>query len=188
MKLRQVFSPALVFTLSSLLLPLLLFQGCMTAYRQSVGVDNVGQVYSRSYMTDLDTAWQACLEAMKTYPMSERNSQSGFIQTKWVDNTEQRNFVDSFGDANATLKAQFRFKVNVAKTFYNGAPVVKIAVTKDQLVQHDVLEGWRSVETDSIDENTLLYRIGRIIYFRMKLAKLEKERVERESKSIDFSQ
>jgi hypothetical protein len=175
----------LVVLPSLALLPLL--SGCMSAYRKSVGVDNVGQVYSRRYVTDLNTAWQACLEALKTNPLDTKNTQSGYIQTKWVDNTEQRNFVDSFGDANATLKAQFRFKVNVASTFYNGEPVVKINVTKDQLVQYDVLEGWRYVETDSIDENTLLYRIGRLIYFRMKIAKLEEERINRETKNMDLS-
>ncbi|MFL5815874.1 MAG: hypothetical protein ACJ763_20060 [Bdellovibrionia bacterium] len=175
----------LVVLPSLALLPLL--SGCMSAYRKSVGVDNVGQVYSRRYVTDLNTAWQACLEAMKSNPLDVKNTQSGYIQTKWVDNTEQRNFVDSFGDANATLKAQFRFKVNVASTFYNGEPVVKITVTKDQMVQYDVLEGWRYVETDSIDENTLLYRIGRLIYFRMKIAKLEEERINRETKNMDLS-
>lgn len=164
-----------------------LLSSCVGAYRKSVGVDNVGQVYSRRYLTDLNTAWQASLEAMKSNPLEEKNPQSGYIQTKWVDNTEQRNFVDSFGDANATLKAQFRFKVNVASTFYNGEPVVKITVTKDQLVQYDVLEGWRYVETDSIDENTLLYRIGRLIYFRMKIAKLEEERINRETKGLDLT-
>ncbi len=172
----------ILFALSSIAL----LQGCVSAYRKSVGVDNVGQVYQRRYVTDLNTAWQACLEALKSHPLSDKNIQSGYIQTKWVDNTEQRNFVDSFGDANATLKAQFRFKVNVASTFYNGEPVVKISVTKDQLVQYDVLEGWRSVETDSIDENTLLYRIGRLIYFKMKIAKLEEERINRETKDVDI--
>jgi hypothetical protein len=167
---------------------LLSLSSCVSAYRESVGVDNVGKIYNRRYVTDLNTAWQATLEALKSYPISEKNLESGFIQTKWVDNTEQRNFVDSFGDANATLKAQFRFKINVSSTFYNGQPVVKVSVTKDQLVQHDVLEGWRYVETDSIDENTLLYRIGRLIYFRMKLAKLEKERIDRETKNLNFDQ
>lgn len=187
MKRHQAFNRRL-FTLFLLALPSLgLLQGCMSAYRKNVGVDNVGQVYSRRYVTDLNTAWQACLEAMKSNPMDVKNNQSGYIQTKWVDNTEQRNFVDSFGDANATLKAQYRFKVNVASTFFNGEPVVKISVTKDQLVQYDVLEGWRYVETDSIDENTLLYRIGRLIYFKMKIARLEEERINRETKNIDLS-
>lgn len=164
------------------------FSGCMTAYRKSVGADATERNYDRRFYTDMNTAWQSCLDAMKANPLDISNRESGYIQTKWVDNTEQRNLDDAFGDADSTLKAQYRFKVNVSNSFaYNGEPVVKVSVEKDQLVQRDVLEGWRFVETDSIDENTLLYRIGRLIYIKMKIAQLEEEKVDQESKKLDLS-
>lgn len=173
--------------IACIMLTSLSLTGCVNAYRKSVGADNVGQIFSRRYYTDVNTAWQAALEAMKSNPLDISNRESGYIQTKWVDNTEQRNFVDAFGDADTALKAQYRFKVNVASTFYNGEPVVKVTVTKDQLVQNDVLDGWRFIETDSIDEHTLLYRIGRIIFVRMKVAKIEEDRVKRETEHLDLS-
>lgn len=179
-------SRALIFI--GLTFGLLSTTGCMSAYRKSVGADSNQKVYTRGYFTDLNTAWQACLEALKVNPLEISNRESGNIQTKWVDNTEQRNFVDAFGDADAALKAQFRFKVNVSNDFaYNGKPIIRVTVQKDQLLQHDVLEGWRPIETDSIDENTLLYRIGRIIYLKMKIAQLEDERIKREAATVDLS-
>ena len=51
-------------------------------------------------------------------------------------------------------------------------------MAKEQQVQRDVLEGWRTVETDSVDENTLLYRVGRIVWMRMKIAHIEDERTQ----------
>jgi hypothetical protein len=76
-----------------------------------------------------------------------------------------------------SLKAQYRFRVSIAKGFYNGQPSVKIQVFKEQLVQRDVLEGWRPVvDEDQVDEKTLLYRIGRLIYIKMKLAILEEQK------------
>jgi hypothetical protein len=148
----------------------------MSAYRKSVGGDTE-LVYNRTYLTDINTAWQGVLEALKASPIDISNREAGYIQTKWIDNTDQRNFTDSFGGADFVLKAQYRFRVNVSKTFYNGEPGSKITVQKEQLAQYDVLEGWQRKESDSTDENTLLYRIGRIIYMRMKMAKLEELKV-----------
>ena len=121
-------------------------------------------------------AWQSTLEALKHNRLDISNREGGFIQTKWTDNTLDKNLTDSFGNADTYLKAQSRFKVNLAKGFYNGRSSVKVSVQKEQLIERDVLEGWRSVPTDSIDETTLLYRIARIIYMKSQIARLEEEK------------
>ena len=161
------------------------FNGCMEAYRQSVGGDTE-QVFSRIYLTDFNTAWQGVLESMKHNRLDISNREAGYVQTKWTDNTEEKNMADSYSGTSAYLKAQYRFRVNVAKGFYNGKPSVKVTVQREQLVQRDVLEGWRPTETDSIEENTLLYRIGRIIYIRMKLAKLEEQKTQEQINNTKF--
>jgi hypothetical protein len=159
--------------------------GCMTAYRDSVHADTL-KTYTRIFLTDYNTAWQSALESLKSSRLDVSNREGGFLQTKWTDNTAEKNFIDSFGTAESYLKAQYRFKVVVAKGFYNGKPSVKVSVEKDQVIQRDVLEGWRPVATDSIDENTLLYRIGRIIWMKMKLAKLEERRVQKAMQETKF--
>jgi hypothetical protein len=159
--------------------------GCTSAYRQSVGGETA-QVFNRVYLTDFNTAWQAVLDALKSSRLDVSNREGGFIQTRWTENTAEKNFTDSFGGADSYLKAQFRVRVTVAKGFYNGHPSVKVTVQKEQLIQRDVLEGWRPIETDMIDENTLLYRIGRIIYIRMKLARLEEEKTKKAIENSGF--
>jgi len=158
---------------------------CVSAYRKSVGGEGQ-QVFERIYLTDYNTAWQSVLEGIKNSRMDISNREGGYIQTKWTDNTSDKNFTDSFGPADSYLKAQYRFRISVGKGFYNGQPSVKISVQKEQLVQRDVLEGWRPVETDSIDENTLLYRIGRIIFIKMKISKIEEEKTKKAIESSGF--
>ena len=168
-----------------LLTTLATFGGCMSAYRRSVGADQ-DQIFSRVYFTDLNTAWQSCLEALKSSALDISNRESGFIQTKWTDNTEQKNFIDDFGGTDMVQKAQYRFRVNVGKMFYHGQPAVKVTVQKEQLIMRDVLEGWVPQTTDSIEENTLLYRIGRIIYMKMKLQKIEEQKENEELQNTKF--
>lgn len=174
------YAPALVILLLGSALT-----SCVTAYRQSVG-GSASKVIEKIFLTDFNTAWQASLDALKNSRLDISNREGGYIQSKWAENTAERNFTDSFGTADAYLKAQYRFRVSVAKGFFNGQPTVKVSVQKEQLVQRDVLEGWRPIETDAVDENTLLYRIGRLIYIRMKIARLEEEKVKKEVEDSGF--
>ncbi|OFZ21303.1 MAG: hypothetical protein A2X94_07585 [Bdellovibrionales bacterium GWB1_55_8] len=159
--------------------------GCVSAYKQSVGSDSV-RTFQRIFLTDFNIAWESVLVALKSSRLDVSNREGGVVLTKWTDNTAERNFTDSFGSADSYLKAQYRFRVTVAKGFYNGKPSVKVSVQKDQLVQRDVLEGWRSVESDEVDENTLLYRIGRTIHLKTELAKIEEERIKKELENVEF--
>jgi hypothetical protein len=158
---------------------------CVTAYKQSIGSDS-SQIFQRIYLTDFNTAWQSVLDSIKNSRLDVSNREGGFVQTKWTDNTSEKNFVDSFGDQDSYLKAQYRFRINVAKGFYNGQPSVKVSIQKEQMLQRDVLEGWRPTETDTIDENTLLYRIGRIIFIRMKMAYLEEQKTQKAIENSGF--
>ena len=155
----------------SLIAAMMLFfmTSCMSAYKKKVGGETE-QVFTRIYLTDFNTAWQAALEALKSHPLDASNREAGHIRTKWKDNTANKNFIDSFGIGKTYLKAQFRYTLSVAEGFFDGKPSVKVSVQREQMVQNDVLEGWRPVETDSIEENTLLYRIARLIVIKTKLA------------------
>src|SRR5262245_25931036 len=108
-------------TLLIALLSAIADSGCVTAYRQSVGVDT-NQLYSRIYLTDFNTAWQSVLDGLKHNRLDVSNREGGFVQTRWTDNTAEKNFTDSFGSADSYLKAQYRVRVTVAKGFYNGRP------------------------------------------------------------------
>ncbi len=152
--------------------------GCMSAYEKSIGGDTE-QIFSRYYLSDFNTVWQSVLGALKSIPLDIANRESGFLRTKWTLNTADKNFFDSFGPGGVYLQAQYRIRISLSKGFYNGTPSVKVSVLKEQMIQRDVLEGWRPVVTDTVDEHTLLYRVGRLVYLQTKIAEVDKEKTER---------
>lgn len=146
--------------------------GCMTAYKKSVGA-NTQSNFNRVYATDFNTAWQAVLDSMKSVRLDVTNREAGFLQSRWMDNTKEKNFTDGDGSTDLYMRAQYRFKVTVAKGVYNGVNAIKVTVQREQFAQRDALDDFHPLESDSIEENTLLYRIGRIISVKTRLAKLE---------------
>lgn len=160
--------------LSVLLVGGLCSTGCMTAYKRSVGA-NTQTNFNRVFASDFNLAWQSTLDALKSVRLDVTNREAGFLQTRWIDNTKEKNFTDGDGLTTPYMKAQYRFKVSVAKAVYQGKEAIKVTVLREQLASRDALDDFRPLESDTIEENTLLYRIGRIIQVRTRLAKLEDE-------------
>lgn len=160
--------------------------GCMTAYKRSVGA-NTQRTYQRVYLTDSNIAWQSALDALKSVRLDVTNREAGLLQTRWIDNTQAKNFSDSDGSTAPYMKAQYRVKVSVAQGVYSGRKAVRVTVQRDQIAIRDALDDYRSLETDSIEENTLLYRIGRIISLKTKLARIEEARTQAEIRAATMS-
>jgi hypothetical protein len=156
-----------------------LFSGCMSAYLKSVGGDG-DQIFSKVYLGDYPLAWESAVEAMKTSPMEVVNRENGTLQTKWIDNTAERNLIDSAGSVNVYLKAQYRFRVLLGKGIYDGRNSVRMSVQKEQQIQRDVLEGWINQTTDGIQENSLLYRIGKVMEFKSKIQDLDAQKLKKQ--------
>lgn len=136
-------------------------------------------IYSRTFLADYNTAWQATLEATRNFEKTNQNRNAGVLQTYWIDNTAAKNFTDSFGGDATYLKTKYRLNISLANTKVRGQTAVKVSILKNQLLQRDLLEGWKAVESDSVEENAILYRIGRIISIKKKLAQIEDEKVKR---------
>ncbi len=127
-------------------------------------------------------AWEAAVDALKASPMEVVNRENGTLQTKWIDNTAERNLIDSAGSVSPYTKAQYRFRVTMAKGNLDGLNSVRMSVQKEQQIQRDVLEGWRNQETDGIQENSLMYRVGKLIEFKIKNEKIENQRIKQQLK------
>ncbi len=150
--------------------------GCMSAYKKSVGGDTE-QVFSKIFVTEYSIAWEAAVDALKASPMEVVNRENGTLQTKWMDNTAERNLIDSAGSVSPYTKAQYRFRVSLAKGTLEGRNSVRISIQKEQQIQRDVLDGWRNQETDGIQENSLIYRVGKLIDFKIKNEKIENQKI-----------
>ena len=153
-----------------------------TSYEQFKRITEEFDIPAQVYKADFTQTWQAVIQVMKKYDIAYQNQESGQIKTRWMDNTLQVNFADSFGSKDAVKAAELKVVVNVAQGFSYGRKVTKVTVFKRQRVENDFLQGWKEQPTDGILEKTLLYRIGRIINNDNELRKIdeakEKEQLE----------
>jgi hypothetical protein len=156
-----------------ILLPLL--SGCAN-YEKFRQVTEELEIPSKIFRADYNQTWQAVIQVMRKFDISQQNQEAGFIKTRWMDNTLEINFSDSFGSADSIKAAKFKLVVNVVRGFRASREVTKVSVYKRQLVEQDFLQGWKEMVSDGIVEKTLLYRIERLIAIDNKLREIDKAR------------
>lgn len=166
-----------------LLLSLFLIGSC-SSYEKFKKITEELEIPSQIYTADYNQTWQAVIQVMKRFDISYQNQESGKIKTRWMDNTLQVNFTDSFGSADAVKAAEFKLMVNVAEGYSYGRKVTKVTIFKRQRVENDFLQGWKEKQTDGIQEKTLLYRVGRLIENDNKLKAIDKAKEEEELESF----
>ncbi len=110
---------------TKLFLLLTLLSAC-SSYEQFQDVTQELEIPSKVYKADYNQAWQAVLLVMRQYDLELQNQESGVIKTRWIDNTVELNFADSFGSSDAVKSARFKIIVNVVKGFRSGREVSKI--------------------------------------------------------------
>jgi hypothetical protein len=161
------------FYLLIILLPLL--TGCAN-YEKFRQVTEELEIPSKIYRADYNQTWQAVIQVMRKFDIAQQNQEAGFIKTRWMDNTLEVNFTDSFGSSDAVKAAKYKLIVNVVRGFRASREVTKVTIYKRQLMEQDFLQGWKEVSTDGIIEKTLLYRIERLIATDNKLKEIDKAR------------
>ena len=161
------------FYLLIILLPLL--NGCAN-YEKFRQVTEELEIPTKIYRADYNQSWQAVIQVMRKYDIAQQNQEAGFIKTRWMDNTLEVNFTDSFGSSDSVKAAKFKLIVNVVRGFRASREVTKVTVYKRQLMEQDFLQGWKEISTDGIIEKTLLYRIERLIATDNKLKEIDKAR------------
>lgn len=154
---------------------MLFFGGC-ASYEKFRQVTEELEIPTKVYKADYNQTWQAVIQVMRKFDIAQQNQEAGFIKTRWMDNTLEVNFTDSFGSSDAVKAAKFKLVVNVVKGFRSSREVTKVTIYKRQLIEQDFLQGWKEESTDGITEKTLLYRIERLIATDNKLKEIDKAR------------
>ena len=161
--------------LSLLIILVTLLGGCAN-YEKFRAVTEEFEIATKIYKADFNQTWQAVIQVMHKYDTAQQNQEAGFIKTRWIDNTLEVNFSDSFGSSDAVKAAKFKIVVNVVRGFRGSREVSKVTIYKRQLIEQDFLQGWKEVFPDGILEKTLLYRIERLIAIDNKLKEIDKVR------------
>lgn len=157
------------------LFSLFLMSGC-ASYEKFRQVTEELEIPTHIFKADYNQTWQAVIQVMKKYDIAQQNQEAGFIKTRWMDNTLEVNFADSFGSGDSVKAAKFKLIVNVVKGYRASREVTKVTIYKRQLMEQDFLQGWKEVNTDGILEKTLLYRMERLIAIDNSLREIDKAR------------
>lgn len=134
------------------------------------------EIPSKIYQADFNQTWQAVLQVMKKYDIQYQNQEAGKLKSRWMDNTLEVNFTDSFGSSDAVKAAEFKLQVNISEGFSYGRKVTKVTVFKRQRIENDFLQGWKETPPDGIQEKTILYRVATLIANDNKLKAIDKAR------------
>ena len=152
------------------------FMSSCASYERYRQISEELEIPAEVFNADFNQTWQAVLQVMSRFDVAYHNQEAGKAKTRWMDNTLQVNFTDSFGSNDKVKAAEFKILINVSKGFSYGRKVTKVTIYKRQRIESDFLQGWKEVPTDGIQEKTLLYRIGRSIENDNKLKEIDKAR------------
>jgi len=172
------------FSFIALCLTLVLGLGSCASYKQFQYVTEEFEVPSKVFKSDYAQTWQAVLQVMKAYDLEVTNQESGLIKTRWIDNTLQLNFADSFGSSDSVKAAKFKLILNVVKGFRGTREVSKVTVFRRQMVEQDFLQGWKIIRSDGIMEKSIIYRIDRELKIDNRLKQIEEKRAKEAESSF----
>lgn len=168
----------------ALLVSLLLLLSSCASYEQFQYLTEEYEIPSKVFKSDFNETWRAVLEIMKRYDLATTSQEAGIIKTRWIDNTLEVNFADSFGSKDAVKAARFKLVINVVKGFRGNREVSKVSIFKRQMVERDFLQGYKVIPSDGILEKTILYRIERLVLMEKRLKAIEEKKRREEEESF----
>ncbi len=142
------------------------------------------EIPSQVYRADYNKVWQEVMKLTNKYAREVYNQDAGVIKTRWIDNTLELNFADSFGSSDSVKRAEFKLIINVVKGYRGTKEVAKVTVFKRQRVEQDFLQGWKIIRTDGILEKSILYRLERALAIEAKLQEIEDKKTKEAEKNF----
>ena len=142
------------------------------------------EIPTQVYRADYNKVWIEVMKITNKYPREVYNQDAGVIKTRWIDNTLELNFADSFGSNDSVKSAEFKLIINVVKGYRGTKEVSKVTVFKRQRVEQDFLQGWKVIKTDGILEKSILYRLERALTIEAKLQEIEDRKTKEAEKNF----
>lgn len=164
-----------IFRLTAYFISLGLLTSC-SSYEQFRYITEEFEIPNKVYKADYNQTWLAVLQVMKKYNLELTDQEAGIVKTRWIDNTLEVNFADSFGSSDAVKAARFKIILNVVKGFRSNMEVTKVTVYRRQMIEQDFLQGWKVIPSDGILEKTILYRVERNLKIAGRLKKIEEQK------------
>lgn len=165
------------------LLSMIILSSC-TSYEKYRFITEEYEIPSEVMKSNFNQSWLAVIQVMKKFDLEIQNQEAGIIKTRWIDNTLELNFTDSFSKSDKIKGAKFKLIINLVKGYKGRGEVTKISIYKRQVIEQDTLQGWKELPSDTIQEKTLLYRIKRILDIEKQLQKIEQMKQKEQEESL----
>lgn len=142
------------------------------------------EIPTQVYRADYNKVWQEAKKITNKYVIELDSQDGGIIKTRWIDNTLELNFADSFGSNDSVKAARFKLIINIVKGYRGAKEVTKVTVFKRQQIEQDFLQGWKVIKTDGILEKSILYRLERALIIEARLQEIEDKKTKEAEKNF----
>ncbi len=127
---------------------------------------------TKTFSTSFLNTWKACLIVLGKYPLKSYDEESGVIETDFIRGED----VWVAPHRKKYIQGGFKYKLNlrVIKGKQGAKPVTKVIVLKQPELQKDFFADSEKIQTDGLEELSLLYRIERELALEEALAKVKR--------------
>jgi hypothetical protein len=123
---------------------------------------------SHAFKESYDDVWRAIQLALRKYPVRLNNIESGVLETDYVKGDQL--FAEPV-PGRAKQGMRYKILVRAVRGKIDGKQAVKVIVSKTPEIQPDFFTGYRPTSSDGLEEDVLLYRVGRYIELDKLLSK-----------------
>lgn len=127
---------------------------------------------TKTFNADFLTTWKSCLIVLGKYPLKSYDEEAGVIETDYIKGDEA--WISPH--KKKLVQGGYRYKLNlrVIKGKKNSKSATKVILIKQPEHQKDFFSDSEKVQSDGLEELSLLYRIERELSIESALSKVKR--------------
>lgn len=144
--------------------------GCVTAPPSTLAKNNKPDTtYSRVYFGSYEEVELALKQSMIRYPQRIDNTEAGIFETDVIKG--EFRFQPAHRDVTYSSGYRYRILVRMVRGKTDGKPSVKVQINKKVEIAKDFFSDPKELSSDGLEEEAILYRIGRELQIAKALAR-----------------
>lgn len=142
--------------------------GCVSATQQLEAREGDAP-YSRVFYANYEDVEIALKQSMIRYPQKVDNTDAGIFETDYIKG--EARFKPPHKPANYSPGFRYRILVRLVRGRTEDRPAIKVQITKKTEVVRDFFSDAAPAATDGLEEQVILYRIGRELQLARAIAR-----------------
>lgn len=166
--------------ISKAIIAVILLSGCTTASDRLTRKLKVGEPVSRVFFAKYEDVESALKIALLKYPQRVDNTEAGIFETDYVKGDAR--FKPPHQNVEYSSGYRYRLLVRLVKGKSESRPAVKVSIVKHIELVRDFFAEPEILPSDGLEEEAILYRIGR----ELTIAKALQKAGEKKQQDPDF--